>query len=307
MFNYNNADIGDLILTHDNHFKFGYNGKWFNERKKDSDSWQVHYGPCTRISLDFASECIRAAELIGAHTNKLPWLFMSGGIDSEIMALSFLKAKVPFLAVTLKFSNNLNWHDIIYAQEFTSHHQIKHKIIEFDIKKFFESDEFYQIARQTRCVSPQFPALMKLATIANSSGGYPVIGSGECYFRKESNSWVLYEREKVASLYRYLIHQNIEGCAGFFQYTPEQIKSFMDDPIMKDLFSGSYPGKPSNYSLKFDIYSNYYKIKVRPKFTGYENLSENDAKIRSYLLDCFAGSDAVAKTSHQSLEKSLSV
>lgn len=294
-----------MQLSHKNHFKFGYNGKWFNRRISAFDNWMVNYGACDYLPLDFRKECEQAAKLIELRSNRLPWLFLSGGLDSEVMALSFLSANVPFLGVTLRFPNDINLHDIRYAKKFAKRHKINHKIIDFDIFDFFESDEIYSLAERTQCVSPQFLPLMKLMKLANDSGGFPVIGSGECYFKKEDGIWLLYEREKVASLYRFLLESQIEGCAGFFQYTPEQIKSYIDDPIMKKLLSGGYPYKPSNYSLKLEVYSNYFNLEKRPKFTGYEKLTEYDYKIRLKLTNSFPHSDAIAKTTHQSLEEVL--
>ncbi len=293
-------------LTYRNHFKFGYNNSWFNKRSSPNDIWNVKYGPCEKKNVEkFDQECVRAAHIIYSSTDRIPWLLLSGGIDSEIMALSFIKANVPFIGVSLKFSDDLNAHDLYYVKKFIKKYSIKHEMIEFNILDFFESDEFNYLAHQTKCVSPQLPTLMSLMSIVYKKGGYPVVGSGECYFKRENDTWFLYEREKIASLYRFLMINGISGCAGFFQFTPEQIKAFYEDSIMQKLFSGDIPHKPSNYSLKYEIYSNYFNIEERPKYTGYEKISKWDNIHRNKLKSLFPEYDSIAKTSCQNLVSSL--
>ncbi|MAV89811.1 MAG: hypothetical protein CL676_00205 [Bdellovibrionaceae bacterium] len=231
---------------------------------------------------------------------------MSGGIDSEIVALSFLAAKIKFKAVSIRFNDGLNRHDIQFAVDFTRKHKISHEIFDLNIVDFFASDEFLRLAHNSQCVTPQFPSLMKVMKIASLSNGYPVIGSGDCYLKKENNDWVLYEREKVASIYKFLIANRIQGCAGFFQYTPEIILAYLRDPIVEKLLQNQIPYKPSNYDLKSEIYSNYFEFESRPKFTGYEYLQNLDQKYRSTLKAKLPFCDEIFKTSHLSLAQQLS-
>ena len=50
--------------TQNNHFKWGYNKRWFTERVKPQDRYTVEFGVCEREPLDFGIECFHAAELI---------------------------------------------------------------------------------------------------------------------------------------------------------------------------------------------------------------------------------------------------
>ena len=51
-------------------------------------------------------------------------LCMSGGLDSEVMAESFLRADVPFSASIWKYKNNLNMYDIKHAIKFCKTNKI---------------------------------------------------------------------------------------------------------------------------------------------------------------------------------------
>ena len=83
-----------LELSQNNHFKFGYNGAWFNERSEDRDQWIVSYGRCSREPEDWRSECLETARLIQSSTSKPINVLFSGGIDSEVVLQSFMFAGI---------------------------------------------------------------------------------------------------------------------------------------------------------------------------------------------------------------------
>ena len=135
--------------------------------------------------------------------------------------------------------------------------------------------------------------------------GLPVLGSGECYTARtdiaiqkklrESGKntaelgysdmdWVLVEREKIASWYRYPIKLNRPAVPGFFQYTPEIMLSFLDDSFSLELHNNKRKGKLSNSTSKFNICTKYWpEIKKRIKRSGFEDLRDEDYALRKQL------------------------
>lgn len=314
-----------VTLSHNNHFRFGYNGNAFNFRTSLDDHWQVSYGRCRRPVSNWGEECLNTARLIRQETSQPIFVLFSGGIDSEVVVQSFLKAQIPVRAAILRFKKDLNIHDISYAVIFCEQNNVPYYFFDLDIEEFFESGLAWDYADLTQSVSPQFlPTMWCMDQI----DGYPVLGSGECYLVKRNESaniygvkedsfslpenlvgdlttWDLWEKEKVAALYRFLIARNREGCAGFFQFNPENMLAFLREPILLDLVQNRMPGKISTSSSKYQIYSRHFSLLPRPKYTGYEKIMDLDKAFRAQLEKKYPGSNQIFRTPYPALIRNL--
>lgn len=288
--------------TNRNHFKFGYNGQYFNLRKFPEDMWNVKYGRCERNPENFRDECINSAKLIYEATEKNIYVLMSGGLDSEIVARSFYEAKVPFTAVIGRYNNNKNDHDISYAIKFCKAFDVPYNIIDVDVEKFWK-EKLLEYAEKTRCVSPQLPVIMYLIDQIN---GHAVLGSAESYLTRDGYEWYLWEKEKIASWYRHFLINKKEGTPGFFQYTPELMLSYITDDIITNIFEDSRFS--STYYIKANVYLKYWKrIENRSIYTGFEKYKYLDYNIyRPILEEKFGDSNQIVKTEYYDLITILS-
>lgn len=294
-----------IELTHKNFFQFGYNNKFFNQRSSSLDRWQVRYLSCDRIANDFKTECILTAKLIAQTTQKQISLFLSGGCDSEVVLQSFCLAEIPLVAKTVVFKNAINQHDVDYAIKTAKKWNVSHQFIELDIIDFWKN-KIDQYADPTQCVSPQLLVMMWM--MDQFPDQYPVMGSGDCLLRRdlETDTWFLVEKEKIASWYRYQILQKQEACLGFFQYTPEIMFSFLNDPLTLDAIQNCHiNGYKSSNAFKYKLYQKYFSIEDRPKFTGFEKVMDLDAKYRNYLESKFPGSNSEFRTNYFDLLDSI--
>lgn len=274
-----------LELTQNNHFKFGYDGTPFVFRSSFDQNWWVDYGRCTRRALDWRSECIIAARQIRASTMQNLWVCFSGGIDSQVVAEAFRYAKIPFKAAIMRFKKDLNIHDIAWAVIYCETHGVPYEFFDIDIEEFFLGGELLALADLTQCLTPQLPSSMKLMEMIAKKDGYPILGSAECYLEKLPQGWVMFEREKIAAVYRYLIATETPGQAGFFQWNPEIMYSFLIDPMVRRLVQNQIQNHTSTYYLKSDIYEQYWKLLKRPKYTGFEKIMRLDRQIRPILME----------------------
>lgn len=167
-------------LTHNNHFRFGYDDAWFNRRQSRADRWHVAYGPCERTPGTWREECLATAQRIRDNTDLPIWLLFSGGIDSEVAAHSFRLSGIPFKVAIIRFEGGLNLHDISYAMAFCDRYDVPHSFLDLDIVEFFGGPAF-EYAALTHCVTPQFLVPM---WAADQLDGYPIIGGGECLLVK---------------------------------------------------------------------------------------------------------------------------
>lgn len=279
-----------MNLTYKDHFKFGYNDQWFNFRTSPKDVWKVTYGRCERDPLDFRDECIETAKLIRQNTDLPINILLSGGVDSEVIVRSFLDANIKVNCIIGDMCG-YNQHDIEYAIDFCNEHDVSFDIVYLDIKKFWK-ESLHRISKETNCISPQFPAIMN---ISDQVAGYNIIGVGECFLRQHT-TWQMYEREKVASLYKYYILNDKTGAPGFFQYTPELMLSFLEHKRIKEITSSD------TYTVKPQIYKDMWPdIKIRKKYNGFEKIHDLCESYRNELIELNPNADSIVMTDYSQL------
>ena len=153
-----------MSFTKDNHFKFGYDKRWFVPRTNAAQRYTVDFGKCQREPKSWLYENIQAARLIAESTDLPIHILYSGGIDSEVTVMSFLEAKIPITADIMFFNDNLNWHDISYAVSFCNDNNVPFRVHDLNIQQFLEG-QMYDYAASTRCTSPQLCATMWLVDV----------------------------------------------------------------------------------------------------------------------------------------------
>jgi len=288
--------------TYKNHFKFGYNNNYFNQRTSHDDIWNVKYGRCEKFPLDFRSECVRAAKLIRKSTTKDIYVLLSGGVDSEIVARSFIEADIPITCLIARFNEDMNEHDISYAFDFCIEYNQIYEVMDIDIFDFWQN-QLYQYAEISKCISPQ---LLLPMWLSDQVDGYTIIGAGECYMVQNSDcEFELWEKEKISSWYRHYMLNDKEGCPGFFQYTPELMLSFIYE-IQNNI---QHKGEGySTYYEKNKIYHRYWEdLKERNIYTGFEKFENIDYNLyRPYLEKKFGDNNQVVKTNINDLRDNLS-
>ncbi len=286
-----------LQLTKNNHFKFGFDQPDFSARTSPTQTWTVNYGSIERPVQDWKSECLIAAKQIAETTSKQIYVCFSGGIDSEVAIESFRLAGIPVVAAIMRFKNGLNSHDISWAEKYCRRHQIRMEYYDVDVNAFYQSQEYREVISATNCFYPMLSLQMKIMEWVAQNGGFPVVGSAECYVeRLPTGNWVLFEREIYASLYRFQILKNFEGVCGFFQWSPEIMYSFLIDPMIGKLVAGEIFGKTNSLEIKQHIYGHHFLTELRPKYYGWEQFGELEQKLRMKLLSRFSYAQGEAKT-----------
>ena len=276
-----------VTLSHQNHFKFGYNDEWFRFRQAPDDVFSVQYGRCDTQPGSFFDKSIRAARLIAEAADGPIHVLFSGGVDSEVTMQCFLAAKVPVTAAIMRFAHNINQHDITFAVQFCERHGVPYRFYDLDIEEFFR-ERLLEYTIPVRCNAPMMAATMWLV---DQIDGYPVLGQGECLLirpaRKQrlpiakvvsyydvaftEDQWALQESESANAWYRHFLLRGRSGAPGFFQYTPEQILSYLRDPHVIRKLAEHHA---TNNTWKLWVYQQYFDLETRPKYTGYEPIAQ---------------------------------
>jgi hypothetical protein len=282
--------------TNMNHFKFGYDGKWFIPRTSRYQKWMCEYGTAEKqLSIKEANRQA-ALEIQKNAEGKQIYLLLSGGADSEVAARSFIDANVPFTAVILKykiFENDaiVNQEETIHADQLCEQYNIPKKEFFMYPEKFWNSDEYLEIVSISQTRSPQLACTMWLAKQVD---GYVVLGQGEPFIYRQFGEWWFRERELIVSWYKFWVFSGISGAPGFHQYTPEQLLAYLTDPEIIELVNNPKPstidGPLSNADIKHKLYQKHYpesNLNSKKKYTGFENLVFLETVARMKLIEQF--------------------
>ena len=315
------------FYTQNNHFKWGYNKKWFTQRQKPQDRYTVEFGVIDN-PLNFKQECYRAARLIDEYAYAVGTsieLMFSGGSESEVMLRSFIDQDIPVNINIMTYDPHLNLHDISHAIVFCETHNLDYALHEVPILQWLH-EEGLKYASLSNSISPRIlPHMLLMERLID---GIPVMGMGECYVAHghlkqyydlvdgkiirndkddyEPAPWYFYEREKINSWYRFAQKQNIKAIPGFFQYTPELMYAFLDEEITKKLIKNEWPGKLSNTSTKKEIYEKHFPgILQKKKYDGFEQLAKMDNQLRPTLQSEYGDYSQEVKIEYTDLIKQL--
>lgn len=253
------------------------------------ETQSIYYHPCTQRPSSPLEEAHRAAKIISDYGDTV--LCLSGGVDSEMMARVFLSCGVNFKVAILRFTNDLNINDIVYAENFCKFYNLKYEFVDLDIVDFNNSDKLVYYNEKYSCTSPQFAAYL---WFLDQLKGYfpcmadiiPIIGSGKDSIERITNietqhgfgvyyvsemkkpldlldmkhvSELVYSlpNEAKLSLVRYFQMNKTNGAPLFFKYTPELIYSMLTHPAMKEFIKSK---KAWSYENKLDLYTDFFDL-----------------------------------------------
>lgn len=192
-----------------------------------SENFFVQFEPLTREPLSPFEEAVIAAKKINERLGSSLTLCLSGGLDSEAMALAFIAAQVPFDVTTLRFRNDLNVQDIGRSIEFCKIHGLKQQFIDLDVVSFFERNEFSSYLAPYFCPSAEVATQLWFAEQIKR----PFVWGGEAFrlFVKEKDREPSLQAisEVEAVMFRLIKTQGLRAVPNFHFYSPELAWSFL--------------------------------------------------------------------------------
>jgi Queuosine biosynthesis protein QueC len=278
-----------LPFTIDDHFVFGYNNIPFSRKENvDHDEFFCTYSRCSRIPDSFKTECINTAKIISEQSKllgRIPYIFLSGGLDSEVVVRSFIDAGIKFKAVSFRYTDNLSSHETIFIDKFVKKHEIDHSYYDID-SDWLISLESKQFAKDSQCsMSEMLPHMKLIKHVWDNLNGFPILGNGDLYVSKDISvdwifdrskpkyNWNYIEYEYILAWNRFAIYHNILGALNFFMHNPEIVLSMIKDQDMFRCLSGEIKNKLSSRSTKSIVYIKSWKdLEPRLKYHGSEQI-----------------------------------
>jgi len=293
--------------TKNNHYKWGWGDQWFNEMIPGA-KFRVDLGQITRPTESFRQECINTAKLINKATSKPIVLSFSGGIDSQVIALSFKEANINYTAIiaTIYSANGIivNSHDTVKAQQFCIDNNIiwqEHKIY---LDKFFNTNGIEYAKRYGFCNIESIihtdiiDAVGKDYCYVSGEGKINVVpynnnATPEINLTKMNNGLTVPVWWRGTSpIMQHLIDNDYEGTTSFFMYTPEIILSLLEHSVIAgflnaqdqlyDVFSGWITHPTNRWKLYEYFYkptaiiNNWPELAQRRKYIGFETMWDTE-------------------------------
>ena len=247
--------------TQNNHFN--YNNVTHGKISRDLKSWREE---CKTV----------AAELYDKYGQDLV-ITLSGGVDSEVVLLSFLACGIKPRVALLRFENHLNSHDLSFAYHRCASHELIPEVIDVNVNHFFKNTllDFSEI---TRISSPQ---INLHAYFIDKIDGIPIIGAGENFLVVHDNIVFDQEDEYLMRYCNYFIKKRRECIPTFFQYTPEIMLSFLQRESVYEWVKN--PKGKTTHKFKIDFIAEEFDVPIRSKLTGFECMMSEDNKYRQIL------------------------
>jgi hypothetical protein len=278
----------EINYSHNNHYKWGFNDNWFNEAEPEG-YFQVSIGACSRPHGSFRAECINAATLLGQTLTKPILVGLSGGLDSQVVCLSLLNAKVPFTPVVLKLlgsaGQTYNQHDIDGAFAFCKKFGLIPIVEELNLDDFYCNEGMKLISEN--CITVAEIAVQLHLVIKYKDTHAYINGGGDPqlnkYIDSETGMVTLKYSLGPTPIQQYMINNGIQGCLKFFMYTPEQIAAYLNHPIIH-AFNDAQESifEPVNQDIWVNNFAHCIKpmmyigewpeLVQRRKFTGFERV-----------------------------------
>jgi hypothetical protein len=242
--------------------------------------FQVEFNACSRPIMSWSDEINNTAKAIAASTDKPLYVFLSGGIDSEMVARAFMDNDIPFKAITLKHKQKTNRHDTRWADEFCQRYNIKQEIVELDTEQFDNIIENY-IGQGYRAINIYHYMQLYLLEKVESMGGVGVGGAGEqIYYTIDGNIHL-----KINPCYTlgmdWCKRNNTHHQFWFNLDNPEIYASYMQVDIIDFLLQRpSYFVNHHYASIEkmLVLHNKWPDMPRRSKFSGFENLPYRSLK-----------------------------
>lgn len=266
-----------IEFTENNWLKIGYQGQNFYSSWRNTihDQFVIDFDPGNKPLKSFKYHCIEAAKKIFANYGRVNLAF-SGGMDSEIMLLSFIESNADFYCTIMRYWDEkngklINFNDVNDANEILSSYGLTPYYHDIHIRKFALEPRASQMSKKFKLNSF---ITMAMASLIDASKFPVILGAGDPIFFRLTNDnqkGIFYiEGEYTMEWFRTFHGLKKKGIPGFFYYTPEIIRSFLASLQLRKYALGASSDLTS-IQCKKDLYKRQWpSISYRKSRNGCE-------------------------------------
>lgn len=271
-------------------WKYGTGDK-FNRQTGDLEFTTEFNGQLTTVGT-FKEELIKAASSTLDHRQGKLTVLFSGGVDSEIMLRSLLLAGADPEIIIARYENDYNIYDVSYAVTICSLLNVKYKILDINLQKFYENEaeRYSELAQIDR------PRALPYCKLLETVDGFPVMGASDLSPHRTNDdystqgTWLMRCWEHDIGWSKFLREINKPGIAEWFKWTPGLVLSYMNTDWFNKLVTDQYYGKLGSNSTKIIGYREAYPDLIdRTKQTGFEKIDKIANDFEQFLISKYHG------------------
>ena len=241
--------------------------------------------------------------------NKNVGIFLSGGVDSEIIARTFVKLGLEFEPFFIRFTDGLNLHEKYYVDIFSKQTSKKINYVDLDVYKWCnDPNGFAHYMEKYHTYDLAAPIQMWARTqIPNEfsmiSGNYePHLFKWQTDETLGIEWYHFFDESPFMSRMNFCSINKYNDYPFFYLHRPELYLAYSKDPIVAKMIDNRY--KLSLASTKKIMMEYYFpEMPVRPKFTGFEKLQPIWRNTFDRLIEEFGYQDGVFTIPHSKLHR----
>jgi hypothetical protein len=263
-------------FTKDNYFRWGYTKEPFSmppNHPMDVNLWWDCSGSTmpARTPWSLRAETLAAARDIANSATKPIRLFLSGGIDSEVMLHAFRAINADFEVACIEYEYGFNHHEVEVAEKITQ--MLGLDLIRIRIDPF---RLWYNIPQWMKPLKLESGAMyVVIEALWRSHDRFCVIGGNPQFVAREQQRLELLLKPSMLCHMMTFIELDNPGVSFFHFYSPQQFVALLRHPFMQawiaqmrgtNVFDFDQI-KPMIYQMEFPEV-----LLTRPKWTGEEKL-----------------------------------
>lgn len=277
-----------MYFTENNWCKWNYDdGEYFTRTKADDEKFATVYDTIKRPVGTLWDEAVLAAKTtMQAHPGTKPKLFFSGGVDSEIMVRAFLEINAKPEIYIVRYEDDINIKDVSYAISNTLSLGQDYKIIDFNLKKFFEN-EAEQIADEAQCDRPR---MLPQITFGNYVDGLSILCMADISWMRDTGNyakpgeWLAVDVESDCAIDRYSMFHDRESIGQWNRWSPGLLLAHTKWNWFKLLTQDCFENKRGISSTKMTGFREEFPfLQFRHKYVGFEKCEPLIAEFERWL------------------------
>lgn len=266
-----------IYTSEGNWYKWQYGNNIPFGVQQGATEFSTQFGPVEScIFGEFKHELqMAAASTLDCYPGLKPSILFSGGSDSELMLRAYLDIGANPDVFIFRYENDSNIYDVSYAITICSMLGIGYKIIDFNLRSFFENDaerisELSQIDR---------PRALPYCKFIEMVDGLPILGASDLTLMRtdsdytKKGNWIVRCWEHDIGWSKFIRAIEKPAVAEWFKWTPGLVLSVLNTNWCKKLVNDEYYGKLGTNSTKLLGYREAYPDLIsRVKKTGFEEV-----------------------------------
>lgn len=265
-----------MYTSENNWYKWNYGTSEMFGRQTSNDKFNTYYGKSSTPVLTFKQELLNAASSTMDHYSGLrPSVFLSGGVDSEMILKSYIDIGSNPEVFIVRYENDYNLYDVSYAITICSMLDIKYNLIDFNLQKFYETDA-EKVSEEAQICRPRMLPHLKFT---ENIDGLVIVGHSDMAWYREDDDyskkgkWFVRDYEHDIGCDKYNMLHNRPAIYQWFKWSPGLILSFTKLNWFNKLINDEYYGKLGINSTKIFGYREYFPELInRSKQTGFEKI-----------------------------------